>query len=201
MQKSFVVVAGDTYPLFTSQTNISTQGSTIAGGVGFGLIGMGSASTNVNSTVTQEQRVLIIPGESKKELDLPFVAKWGKSWKLNNGCGKIICMHYSNRPNFLLLKQNFINDGQLLTYNTSETPFNLDFRISYSFSEDMGNTITDKTVYYTAYAIGSKNRGCVLNNKDTEKDYQKAVGIFPQLTEFINNSDVLIVHIWDCPKY
>lgn len=200
LQKSCIIACGEIYPLFTNITNVSTQSNTSMAGANLGLIGVGSASTNVNTTVKQEQRIIIVPSDSRKELNYPFIKKWGTSWKLNDGYGEIYIM--TNTTNGTpLIRQNFVSEGQLLTYSNSDTPFNLDFRVSYSFSEDLKDASVDREAYFTTNVIGSGYKGKFWKDENLDKDYQKAKEIFPQLDEFINNPDVLIVHMWNTPFY
>ena len=204
LQNSFIVAGGENYPLFTNTTDVSTQGSTVAGGVGLGIIGVGSASSNFNTTIRQEQRIVTIPNDSKKDFEFPFITKWATTWKLDNGRGEFY-MHpktFNGGMDYPLLRQNFINKGEVLNYNYSDAPFKLDFRISYSFSEDITNASTDRTVFCTTYAIGSENKGSsVFTINDLDKDYKLAKDLFPKLEEFINNPQVLIVHMWSNYDY
>lgn len=158
LQKSFLIPNDETFSMFTNTTNVSTQGSTSISGVNLGLVGVGSANTNVNTKVTQEQRFIVIPADSKKVIDMPMATKWGVSWKLNNNLGEIMVnVPRSDQNNgYAVINQNFVHKGEVLTYNDSDNPFNLDIRINYSFNEDMNESLTHKLIYYTKYVIGTE---------------------------------------------
>lgn len=204
LQNSFIVVSGETYPLFTNTTAISTQGSTTIGGVGLGVVGVGTASSNYNTTIKQEQRILTVPSDSKIEMNFPFITKWGTSWKLNNGYGKVYMVeNLGKKPAFPVLHQEFINNGELLSYNSIiDSPFNLDFRMSYAYSEDLKNAATDKTVYYTKHAIGTDYRGRVGVKDYLNLDYRRVKDIFPQLDSYVYDSSHKrdVVHLWKSDK-
>lgn len=157
LQKSFLIPNDETFSMFTNTTNVSTQGSTSISGVNLGLVGVGSANTNVNTKVTQEQRFIVIPADSKKVIDMPMATKWGVSWKLNNNLGEIMVnVPRSDQNNgYAVINQNFVHKSEVLTYNDSDNPFNLDVRINYSFNEDMSESLTHKLVYYTKYVLGT----------------------------------------------
>lgn len=193
-QKSFIIPNEELLPLFTNSTKVSTQGSTTMGGVNLGVIGVGGASSDFNSTIVQEQRFLTIPAESKIVLEYVVVKYWGSPWKLNNNAGRIRTFSDPTEKAydryFIILDQNFINKDEVLSYNDEETPLNLDFRICYSFSEDMKPSFINRAVYYTKHAIGSER------NKTKQEDYILAKKLFPSLDSYQSDKNVLVLRLW-----
>ncbi|MBO4454251.1 MAG: hypothetical protein J5761_04265 [Paludibacteraceae bacterium] len=192
LQNSFVVQNGEIFPMFTNTTDVSTQGSTVGGGVNLGLVGVGGANTSSNSKVTQEQRFIAIPGETKKVLNIEAVMKWGTPWNLNNGCGSI--QIFKDRyENYVFIEQNCIQQG-LQEYSGSDNPMSLDFRINYSYSPDMNPSFVNKSVYYTKYCIGTFPVGSwsVLNKKDNDE----ARKWFPSLDAYEKAPNTLVLHVW-----
>ena len=158
LQKSFLVVNGESYPMFTNTTSVSTQGSTSLTGVNLGLVGVGAADSEFNTKMTHEQRIISVPEESKKAVDLPLVTKWGVSWKLNNVNGSLAifpkgtnCNHWD----YFIIDQDFINKGQVLNYEADDSPLTIDVRMCYSFTEDLATTFVNKSQFSAIHIVGS----------------------------------------------
>ena len=194
-QKSFIIPNQQMFPLYTNTTQISSQGSTTMGGIGLGVVGIGGASSSYNTTMKQEERFLIIPGETKTVLEFMMVKFWGKEpWILNNDCGSIRTSRNDDYDGFFIfISQTFINKEEVQSYQGADTPLNLDFRICYSFNEDMSGSMINKTVFYTKTAIGSDSF-CDLCNR--EKDYELAKKLFPSLDSYLKDSNKLVFSIW-----
>ena len=195
-QKSFIIPNQQMFPLYTNTTQISSQGSTTMGGVGLGVVGIGGASSSYNTTMKQEDRFLIIPGDTKTVLEFMMVKFWGeKPWVLNNDCGSIRTFSERTERNkesfFILISQTFISKEEVQNYQGADTPLNLDFRICYSFNEDMSGSMINKTVFYTKTAIGADNFG-----HWREKDYELAKKLFPSLDSYLKDSNKLVFRIW-----
>ena len=191
LQNSFIIPNGEIFPLFTNSTDVSTQGSSVGAGVGLGIVGVASSSSSSNTKVTQEQRFITIPGETKKVLDIPAVMKWGMPWKLNDDCGEIKVVK-NDYTSYILMRQTCINRG-LNTYEDSENPMNLDFRICYSFSPEMNPNFTNRAVYYTKHTLGTGPG----SNKSYNKEARK---LFPSLDDYDKQSNTLVMYIWSNPE-
>lgn len=192
LQKSSMIVNQERLPLFTNATDISTQGSTAMGGVNLGVIGVGSASSNFSSTVKQEQRYVVVPAETKTSLDFPFM-KWDIHWTLRDAIGefKIAPGSCSNPqikdydPPFMYIKQKFVQEWEILTYEATDSPFTLDFRMCYSFNDDMSNSLTTKSVYYTKHAVGGSRNA-------SPKELTK----FPIIDSFQSSKNKMAFCLW-----
>lgn len=200
---SFIIPNHETYPLFTNTTNVSTQGSTTGGGVSIGLVSIGGSSTSSNSTITQENRFISIPGDTRKSIEIPFVIKWGKPWHLEGVDGEMQ-IHPGSKsapdllPDYIALKNNFISRGEVLNYEDADNPFTLDIRICYSFNENFEPKYTDKVVYFTKHIIGCKpiygnNTGDVGRK---EKQIKFVNEVFPDFDSYSKNKSYFVFDIW-----
>ena len=186
-QKSFIVLNSEMYSLYSPSTEISTQGSTSMGGVGLGIVGVGSASSDYHTTVKHEQRFLTIPSESKTTIETEL---FSHTVKLNNHRGKISDEGNGN------LSQDFVYIGDVLSYNDSDTPLDLDFRICYSFDEDAKTNFVNRSVYYTKTIVGStfsiKKIPLDITSINA-KDKQFATKICPSIESYLSDSNKQIV--------
>lgn len=189
-QNSFIIPNGQSYPIYQNETRVTTQGNTSTTGVNLGLVGVGSASSDYNTKIIQEERFLIIPAGTKKDIKIPFVEPWGKPWSLQTSNGGYIGL----LPEVLrssaikdvppvFVYQRFINEGELLSYEGENNPFCLDFRITYSFDESMKPNFVNKSVYYTKYVIGSSFNHNPFK-KGYETDANMANQLLPELKEY-----------------
>ena len=186
-QKSFIVLNSEMYSLYSPSTEISTQGNTSMGGVDLGLVGVGSASSDYHTTVKHEQRFLTIPGESKKTIRFYL---FEKTLILNNNRGKII--------DEWQLSQDFVYIGDVLSYNDSDTPLDLDFRICYSFDEDAKTNFVNRSVYYTKTIVGSTFSLKKLPDFEGlySEDKQFATKTYPSIDSYLSDSDKLVFYLW-----
>ena len=174
------------YPLYSPTTEISTQGSTAMGGVGIGVVGIGSASSDYHTTITHEQRFLTIPSESKKTIETLL---FNRLVKLNNNRGK---MNYGWQ-----LSQDFVYKGDVLSYNESDSPLDLDFRICYSFDEEAKTKFVNRSVYYTKTIVGSTVPAFPDKAYSYKtKDIKFATETYPSIDSYLSDSNKLVVTIW-----
>lgn len=181
LQNSFLVVNGESFPMFTNTTNISTQGSTAIGGVNLGLVGIGSANSEFNTKMTHEQRIINIPEESKKAIDLPLVAKWGVPWKLNEVNGTITILPKGTNCNYwdyFIIDQAFIQQGEVQNYEQSNSPLTIDIRMCYSFTEDLATTFVNKSQFSAIHVVGSNG-------------YPEAKKLFPDIDTYERSDNKL----------
>ena len=196
LQKSFLVVNKELYPLFTNTTDVYTQGGTSITGVNLGLVGVGAASSDFNTKVTHEQRFLNVPAETKKSLDVPLLTKWNASWQLNEANGTIyIHQGYDSRqsswnydPDFVVINNGFSPIKEVLNYEDPDNPLTLDIRICYSYNEDMNPAYTAKSVYWTTHIIGTGN-----GNGYADKQLDLARKLFPNLDSYSSNKNKLLM--------
>lgn len=188
LQNSFLVVNGESFPMFTNTTNVSTQGSTSLTGVNLGLVGVGAANSEFNTKMTHEQRIISVPEESKKAVDLPLVTKWGVSWKLNNVNGSLAifpkgtnCNHWD----YFIIYQDFINKGQVLNYEADDSPLTIDVRMCYSFTEDLATTFVNKSQFSAIHIVGSTG-------------YAEAKKLFPDIDSYEQSENKL--NLFVCTK-
>ena len=196
LQNSFVIPNGETFPLFTNTTDVTTQGSTVGAGVGLGIVGVASASSSSNTKVTQEQRFITIPGETKKVLDIPVVMKWRMPWILNDNCGELRFID-NGYTSYVLLQNNCIY-RELKSYDGLDNPLNIDFRICYSFSPDMNPNFVNKSVFYTQYTLSAPIKYGPSNSESAE--YKAAEKLFPSLEEYERQPNTLVMRLWCRPE-
>ena len=191
-QNSFVIPNGVTYTLYQNTTKVATQGNTSTTGVNLGLVGVGSSSSNYNTTITQEERFLIIPASSQKIIRVPFVEPWGTSWQLEGVKGHMAMLQENSRAygaySTIYIYQNFINEGELLSYEGENNPFSLDMRICYSFNENMTPNYVNKEVYYTKHIIGSVYQPKNPFSTKYEGDRDMALQVLPTLEKYENDN-------------
>ena len=88
LQQSFAVINEELYPLYIPTSEVQTTSNTSTVGVNLGLVGIGSAGTTSNAKIIHAERSVIVPGETKKSIEIPLI-KWEKSFVLNNVDGTI----------------------------------------------------------------------------------------------------------------
>ena len=192
LQKSFLVVNGETLPLFTNSVNVTTQGSTSITGVNLGLVGVGSANTEINSKQTYEQRIINVQGESKKSIEIPLVTKWGVPWRLENVNGEIAVKKRSD-GDLVGLYHDFIHMDEVLNYDASNTPLTFDIRMCYSFDEDMTNTFVGKSEIVTTHIVGVSFNNTNVTYSNVLKISKK---IFPDIEAYTNSDKKISFFIW-----
>ena len=192
LQKSFLVVNGETLPLFTNSVNVTTQGTTSMKGVNLGLVGVGSANTEINSKQTYEQRIINVQGESKKSIDIPLVLKWGVPWRLENVNGEIAIKKHGD-VDYAGLYQDFIHMDEVLNYDASNTPLTFDIRMCYSFDEDLTNTFVGKSVFATTHILGVTCNNTNLSYANIIKITKK---LFPNIEVYTTTDDKISFFIW-----
>ena len=197
-QKSYVIPNEEMIPLYSGSTTVSAKSNTTMNGVNLGLVGVGSASSDYNSTIKQEQRFLAIPGGTKTVLHVIVAKQCGIPWTLNNNCGNIqlstyVIKGYPGDHN--IISQNCIYSRDILTYTDDNNPLNVDFRICYSFNENMEPNMVNKAMYYTKYVIGTDTK--YHNYKDYRYDnsYDSAKKLFPSLDACMSDPNMLVMMI------
>jgi len=204
LQQSFIVINGELYPLYIPTSEVKTQSSTSITGVNFGLVGVGSAGTTANTKIVHAERYVIIPGETKKSIDIPLT-KWETSFVLNNKDGKIKLEpaggNGETNPNskyycaaYHKLIQYFVNVGDVKNYEYDDNPMTLDMRLCYSFNDNMTPNYTNRSVYYTAHIVGSDYRkGGKFGNKIA---IERATEFYPPFNEYLTSPRKLYFHFW-----
>ena len=202
LQQSFIIINGELYPLYIPISEVQTTSNTSITGVNFGLVGLGSASTTSNATITHAERYIIIPGETKKTMEIPL-SKWEASFHLNNvdawfqfksgnGVTDINRSDYVSSNHELF--QYFINYGEVRNYDYDDNPLTLDMRICYSFNDSMTPNFTSRSVFYTSHIVGSDYlKGF---NVDDNLAKERALKIYPPLNDYLNSSNSFYFHIW-----
>ena len=161
-------------------------------GVNLGLVGVGSANTEINSKQTYEQRIINVQGESKKSIEIPLVTKWGVPWRLENVNGEIAVQKRAD-VEYAGLYHDFVHMDEVLNYDASNTPLTFDIRMCYSFDEDMTNTFVGKSVFATTHIVGVTCNNTNLTYANIIKITKK---IFPDIEEYMNSDKKICFFIW-----
>ena len=202
LQKSFAVINEELYPLYVHTSEVQTTSNTSMVGVNLGLVGIGSAGTTSNAKITHAERYIIVPGETKKSIEIPLT-KWEKSFVLNNVDGIIelrpaeyMAIKDPNIQWYIRLLQYFINYGEVKNYDYDDNPLTLDMRVCYSFDDSMTPNYTNRSVYYAAHIVGSDyvtgGGGQYIN----ELAIERALEIYPPLNDYLTSPKKLYFHLW-----
>lgn len=204
LQKSFIVINEELYPLYLPTSDVQTQSNTSMVGVNLGLVGIGSAGTTSTAKITHAERFVQIPGETKKSIDVRLT-KWEKSFTLNNVDGRFeykpAGWNGEKNPNAISysfechdLIQYFVNAGEAKTYEFDDNPLTLDMRICYSFNDNMTPNFVNRSVYYTKYAVGTeRSKGGLL---DVPHERESAIKTCPVVNDYLNSPNKLYFRIW-----
>ena len=207
LQKSFIVINEELYPLYLPTSEVQTQSNTSMVGANLGLVGIGSAGTTSTAKITHAERFVQIPGETKKSIDVRLT-KWEKSFTLNNVDGRFeykpAGWNGEKNPNAISYSfechefiQYFVNEGQTKKYEYDDNPLTLDMRMCYSFNESMTPNFINRSVYYTKYAVGAERAKNGMLNVPYERE--SAIKACPAVNDYLNSSDKLYFRIW--PPY
>lgn len=208
LQQSFVVINEEMYPLYIPTSDVTTTSNTSITGVNLGLVGVGSAGTTANTKIVHAERYVTIPGETKKNIEIPLT-KWGVHFELNNVDGKLefrpagVGGHPNPKADYYMMEhhrliQYFIYDGDVKDYEYEDNPLTLDMRVCYSFNDSMTPSYTNRSVYYTAHMVGVEHYDGLRG--DFQGAIEKAKKIYPQLTDYINSPKNLYFYYWT-PEY